>query len=153
MSFSPSIELVSIVRRFVAAFYERMLTNTELAQRAALAAHELLENAVKYSTDGETTIRIDVIRDRAPKLVIRTRNCTSRANAEILRSRLAELNACSDIATHYQTLLRRSTKIAPSEARGGLGLGRVAAEADMDLTVAIDDTTGRIELTACTREA
>ena len=153
MSFAPSIELVSVVRRFVGTFYERALASPELAQRAALAAHELLENAVKYSTDGETTIRMDVQRHPRPKVVIRTRNRASPANAENLRARLAELNASSDITQHYMTLLRRSVKIANSEGRGGLGLGRIAAEADMDLTVSIDEATGRVEISARTREA
>jgi len=151
LTFAPSIELVSVVRRFVAQFYERMLIDAEIAQRVALAAHELLENAVKYSSDGETSIRLDVRTEPVREFVIRTRNRATPDNVAILRARLAELNGSGDVDAHYLTLLRRSAKIPATELRGGLGLGRVASEAEMDLVTTIDEITGQVDLIARTR--
>ncbi len=47
LRFSPSPELIPVVRRFVSAFYERLLSQADAASRLALATHELLENTCK----------------------------------------------------------------------------------------------------------
>jgi hypothetical protein len=146
MSFCPSLELVSVVRRFVGAFYERVLTDRELASRVALAAHELLENAVKYSVDGETSIRMDVADNG--NIVIRTRNRAHAEHARVLQARLDALKASRDPDAFYQSLFRSS--VAIPDQRGGLGLGRVASEAEMDLSMSMD-TVGIVELVARTR--
>jgi len=146
MSFCPSLELVSVVRQFVAAFYGRVMTDPDLASRVALAAHELLENAVKYSVDGETYIRMDLLGDDTA--VIRTRNRSSVDHARVLQTRLDALRASADPDAFYQRLIRDSTRIPDS--RGGLGLGRVASEACMELEVSVDGA-GLVELAARTR--
>jgi hypothetical protein len=145
MSFCPSIELVSVVRRFVGAFYERVLTDADLASRVALAAHELLENAVKYSVDGETYIRMDV---RGPgEVVIRTRNRSVADNFKVLQHRLAALTDSADPDAFYQALIRESA-VTPGQ-RGGLGIGRIASEAGMELACTVDGA-GTVELAART---
>jgi anti-sigma regulatory factor (Ser/Thr protein kinase) len=68
LNFRPNVALVSVVRRFVTEFYQRFLSDADGTSRVALATHELLENAVRYSKDGETTIRIEV-EHSSPKLV------------------------------------------------------------------------------------
>src|SRR5262245_22649655 len=76
--FRPNCELVSLVRRFVSEFYERILGDPDTVSRLALATHELLENAVKYSTDGATTLCISVDpKDGARFVSIRIRNRAS----------------------------------------------------------------------------
>src|SRR4051812_49257694 len=46
MRFSPNLELVSVVRRFVADLSKRALVGAADVDRIAMATHELLENAV-----------------------------------------------------------------------------------------------------------
>src|SRR5947208_408106 len=93
LTFAPNLELVSVVRQFISTFYAQILADTETVHRVALAAHELLENAVKYSTDGETTIRMDVLPGPAMSFVIRTRNRCTPDHARTLKTRVDELNA------------------------------------------------------------
>ena len=69
LKIQPSVELVSIVRRFVTAFYDEIIHNADATSRVALATHELLENAVKYSTDNETTLSIAITRQGNQNLV------------------------------------------------------------------------------------
>src|SRR6478609_7914316 len=75
LSFEKRPELVSIVRRFVTDFYDRTLGDPDAISRLALATHELLENAVKYSRDGRAKVRIEVSgQGGRVKVRIRTKN-------------------------------------------------------------------------------
>src|SRR5258705_13993296 len=75
MRFKPNVVLITVVRRFVSSFYQEVLGNRDAVSRLAVATHELLENAVKYSSNGETTISISVDRSGDERFVeIVTRN-------------------------------------------------------------------------------
>ena len=129
LAFRPSEALTSVVRRFVSEFYQNVLRDPDLAARLALATHELVENAVKYSTDGDSTLRVEL--DRTKGIVtVTTRNRSDPRHIDRLRARFAEMSAAKDDFSFYQTLLRRSV----SETGGsGIGLARIRCEADMDL--------------------
>jgi len=135
LMFSPSYELVSVVRRFAGVLCEQALVDGDLASRVALATHELLENAVRYSVDGRTTIRVDVdLKAARPSVTVRTRNRATRDQAAVLATKIDEIVAAPDPLRLFQSLMRRTAK---STQRGGLGLGRIAAEADMHLSCAL----------------
>jgi anti-sigma regulatory factor (Ser/Thr protein kinase) len=139
LSFSPNVSLVSTVRRFVSEFYVQILSDAEATSQLAVATHELLDNAVLYSDDGNTAIRIVVHREPdAFRVGIETRNRATPANVEAVRTAIDEMNAAPDAAAHYQVLMRRSAKRADAS---GLGLARVRAEADMTLTCEIEGGT------------
>ena len=132
LSFSPSLEFVTLVRRLVAAVSEQVLTDPDLISRIGLATHELLENAVKYSTDGETTIYLEVAGAAEPQTVtVRTRNRGSVEHASSLARNIDEIGAAGDPTKFFQQLMQRAVR---SGKPGGLGLGRIAAEAEMTLT-------------------
>jgi len=137
MSFSPSDELISLVRRFVGTFYLRVLSDPDLASRVALATHELLENAVRYSADGVALIRMEIRSlQSSPHVEIRTRNRAPKAHTGVLATRIDEMNSLGDPFKFYQLLMRRSAK---DGIRGGLGLGRIAAEGEMAISCEILD--------------
>src|SRR5437660_1066565 len=75
LTLRPNLELVATVRLFVESFYHRTLSDEELSGRLAIATHELLENAVKYSVDGETSLRIEIGPPSVPRVLnVSTRN-------------------------------------------------------------------------------
>lgn len=140
LNFRPNVQLVSVVRRFVTEFYQRFLSDPDGTSRVALATHELLENAVKYSKDGETTIRIEVEQTK-PKIVrIVLRNRAEPANIAAIREVLDGVNKATDSFTFYQTLIAAKAK---KREGSGLGLARICAEGEMKVTYEVveDDVT------------
>jgi len=131
LNFKPNVALVSVVRRFVSEFYQRFLSDPDGTSRVALATHELLENAVKYSKDGETTIRIEVEQTTPKTVRIVLRNRADTENIAAIKEILEGVASAPDSFAYYQALIARKAK----EREGsGLGLARICAEGEMKLT-------------------
>lgn len=136
LSFRPNTALVSSVRRFVADIWESWLT-PELTSQVALASHELLENAVQYSSDGETEVHIEIeMLGNGQTVCIRTRNAASPENLDVLRAAFAELEAATDPDAYYQAMMRRTAKRTDGS---GLGLARIRAETGLSMSLDIAD--------------
>jgi hypothetical protein len=149
MTFRPKPELITAVRRFVASVYVRLRLSSELADQVMLVTHEMLENATRHSIDGLATITMDVRGSREhPAVTIRTINRVSDEDRERVASALAEIAKQDDPHQFYIDLVRRSLKV---ESVGGVGLGRIVAEGEMDLSMSSKDDV--LELTAVHRGA
>ncbi|WP_272421080.1 hypothetical protein [Polyangium jinanense] len=137
LTFRPNVELISVVRRFLTDFYERMIEDHDTVSRIALATHELLENAVKYGSDGVTFLSITFEPgDTSSTVSIRLAN---RANAEhiaALATIFEEMSRHDDPFDHYQIAMARSAK---RKVGSGLGIVRVRAEGEMTMSHTIED--------------
>ncbi len=132
--FRPSVVLTTVVRRFIGDFYERVLGDEDSTARLALATQELLENAIKYCSGGDTIMKIEL--DRAEGTVlIRTTNLSTPAHIAELRRKFAEMNAVEDAFQFYQQLLRASMRETDGS---GLGLARIRCEGEMDITLTVE---------------
>jgi anti-sigma regulatory factor (Ser/Thr protein kinase) len=137
LSIWRDMNMVSVVRRFIEELYEQVLDDLDAVSRIALAAHELLENGVKYSKQGNVRIRV-TMEDAADgnHVTIQVSNHADPENLAALRAALGEMERATDAMTHYQTLLKRSSK---RREGSGLGLARVVAEGEMTLSMQLDD--------------
>jgi hypothetical protein len=146
LSFSPNVRLVSTVRRFVSEFYGEAVGNSEVTSQLAVATHEMLENAVRYSVDGNTSIRIGIKRlGPSLKVTIDTENRASLRSIASLRTTIDEIGGAADPAAHYLVLMRRSAKRADGS---GLGFGRVRAESGMSISYDVDGDVVRVRAQA-----
>jgi len=149
LNFRPNVQLVSVVRRFVSEFYQRTLGDPDGSSRVALATHELLENAVKYSKDGETTIRIEISTTGAPREVtIMLRNRAEESHIAAISAIVDGVAAAKDAFAYYQQLLHAKAK---HREGSGLGLARICAEGEMKIAYTVNDDT--VELLATTHVA
>ena len=147
LNFRPNFALVTVVRRFVSEFNRRFLDEPD-SSRIALATHELLENAVKFSADGATTIRMEIVeragRDREIRIILRNR--AEPAHIDAVKRILAGIAEDSSATGFYQKLLVKRARI--TDGSGGLGLARICAEGEMAVTCAVEGNVIAIEAAA-----
>jgi hypothetical protein len=133
LTVSPGI--VSPTRRIIEAKLGPVLEDEDAIFRVAMTAHELLENAAKYASDGHARLQVSVT-PRGEDAIVRvavTNNSTPE-HINQLGVCYSEMNAATDAMAHYFTLMRRNAKAG---AGSRLGLARVRAEGEMEIEVDI----------------
>lgn len=132
IAFQPTVTTINEARRLVLSLFGPLLGSEDLAGRAALATHELLENALKYSSDGSTVIRVELSHaSRTSTLTVETRNLVSDVRRAGLDEAFAEMRTFASAHGYYQHTMRRTRSLRD---RSGLGLARIWAEGEMTLT-------------------
>ena len=132
-----TVDDVPDVRQFIEKLHRRVSSPDDTA-RVAMATHELLENAVKFSTDGSASLRVEVGNSQ---VTIVTRNRAKTDDLEELFQIGRELAAALDPMLFYLEQMRRPRS-------GGLGLGRVAAEGEMKIEVILEGEVVQIRALA-----
>jgi hypothetical protein len=135
LSVTPA--MVSPTRLLLESQLAGALSDDDAIFRVAMTAHELLENAAKYASDGRARLRVQVAEGAAgggAEVRVTLTNRSTPEHIDVLRAAIAEMDD-SDPQTHYFALMRRNAKIG-SISR--LGLARVRAEGEMDIVVRIE---------------
>jgi two-component sensor histidine kinase len=141
LAFSPGSDLVSSVRRFITDFYDRVFADPDLSSRLGMASHELLENAVKYSTDQNSRIAIQISEGKDQRsLIIKTWNRTTPEHLRTVQSILKRINEASSPKAFYRELILSTADDDTGES-AGLGLARIVGEGDMTLTCDVQGDT------------
>ena len=127
--------MVSPTRRIIEAKLGPVLEDEDAIFRVEMTAHELLENAAKYASDGQARLEVSVS-PRGSDAVVRvtvTNNSTPEHIGQLGQC-YAEMNAARDAMAHYFSLMRENAKAGVVSR---LGLARVRAEGEMELEVVI----------------
>jgi len=138
LSFKPTVQMITVIRQSVMSIYERALNDADASARVGLATHEMLENVLRHSVGGETTLQIRT--KDLDKIVIETRNRADRRAIDTLKAHAAAMVGI-DPGDYY---LRVMTECANSDEEGGLGLARIRAEGEMTVDVEEDGEFVRV---------
>jgi hypothetical protein len=146
LSFTPCIEQVSTVRRFLEDYYQPLLNDPDLLCRMAIATHELLENASKYSSHGASRLQVAVIENgHGKELSVKVSNIPAPEHIGDLKATMAGVTSPEDAAAAYQLHMLAA---ALRGEGSGLGLARIRAEADMTLALTMNDNYACVEAVA-----
>jgi hypothetical protein len=140
--FAPAWSYLDGIRDFIGFFFTTGFDAT-LAGRLQLVAHELLENAIKYSLDEASTVELSISRCGERMEVSVANDCPENARARLVEE-LAELARQSPDAGYRMAVSRAGS--APTHT-SRLGLARIRFEAGFELT-AQQDTASRVRLVA-----
>jgi hypothetical protein len=142
LSVLPAPELISPVRRFVAAALRSLLRDDDLAYRMELASHELLDNATKYGLPRLVHLRItrEIWQGRTA-LKLTLDNESDPSNIGRLERLVTAMVRATDPMGHYLELMKHD------QQRGtlALGLARVRAEGELDVDLSVQG--GRVAVT------
>jgi hypothetical protein len=137
LTFRPNVPLISSTRRYVTDFLHAALKDEEATSRVALAVHELLENTLRYSSDGEAKLDVSLDKDNEsghPRVEVRASNRTSAAQIRDVASRIDALSTAADPMDLYVKMMIEGAHREGS----GLGLARIVAESGMDLAYEVE---------------
>lgn len=147
-AFGRRPKIVGLVRRFVADFHDEIVLGesspekgaTPWASQLSMAAHELVENALNYGSEGETNFTITIDPDpedpeNCYAVRMTTRNRADAKQHAVVAQMLRDLNEAKDPFAFYLGLMAETVNRTDGS---GLGLARVRVEAEMEVTCVID---------------
>ena len=137
LQIQPRSRMVSIVRRFVEESFEKIVGDPEAVFRVSLAVHELLENAAKYAVGDKTGLTVH-FESNGSAASIKLTNQTTPEHIERLRACISEIQASEEPSTLYQSMMRRTFGVYDES---GLGLARIRAEGELNLSLEVEGTT------------
>ena len=140
LCFAPHWELIDPAREFLQRFFSVTLASAKIAGQVGLAAHELMENAIKYSPNDEASVRVEI---RGGGLVtIAVENDAIEANIATLRAEVDAVSSALDPQAFYREKMQFS--IERTDGKSCLGLSRIRCEAEMDLRCEVEQSKVRM---------
>lgn len=126
--------------------YCRRRWSGDLADRARLAACELLENAVRYATAG-SEVALTIV-DTAIGFELRVTNDAVESRVALLRKRIEETSSPGAGDAYRKALRKLLSETGEHSAASGLGLLRLRHEAGVDLALEVQGKKTTVIATA-----
>ncbi|HEY9857679.1 MAG TPA: hypothetical protein V6D05_18175 [Stenomitos sp.] len=134
ITFSPQWwHLISSTRIFMASFCGQSFGDSDLSDRIAMCAHELLENAVKYSVtqDSPVNCTMHIQHDR---VLVTVENHADPSHLDVLREEF-DVVCQGDPMEMYINKMSASLESDKSQ----LGLARIRAEGEAELKLSTEN--------------
>jgi len=135
-SLERSHSLAGKIANWIIDFCQMTVGDMEMTSRLHMAAHELVENVLKYGTTPEVGLEFELERgDEQSYVRLRTRNTAAPEQLEEVTRRVTELRAAADPIAYYDQLIRSTASVI---GMSGLGLARIRAEAGLDVNCSVE---------------
>jgi hypothetical protein len=135
-SLERSHSLAGKIANWLIDFCQMAIGDLETTSRLHMAAHELVENVLKYGSTPEVGLEFELERGDVNSIVrLRTRNTAAPEQLREVARRVSELKAAVDPVAYYDRLIRST---APMVGMSGLGLARIRAEAGLDVDCSVE---------------
>lgn len=139
LSFRPTVHTIGVVRRAITTLCEPAM-DRDASARVALATHELLENVLRHSLDGDTILTVRSYEGPHARITVTTYSRATPAKIAELKAFTSRMFGQAPDEFYRAVMMSR----ADSEDDGGLGLARVYAEAEMSLDVQSEGDTVKV---------
>jgi hypothetical protein len=133
--------MVNATREYLLAMLTHTLIDAALAGQVALAAHELIENAIKYSHPNAPKIRLEVV-ERAGAIAVTVENEARREDIASLLTEITAVCESKDPLAYYRNKIDQA--ISRTDGRSCLGLARIRFESQMHIKWSISGRRVRI---------
>jgi hypothetical protein len=135
-SFDRSHSVAGKIANWLIDFCQMTIEDLEITSRLHMAAHELIENVLKYGSTPEIGLEFELERSEDKSFVrLRTRNTAAPEQLREVARRVSELREAPDPVAYYDRLIRAT---APVAGMSGLGLARIVAEAGLDVNCSVE---------------
>lgn len=140
ITFSPRWwNMISSTRIFMASFCGHSFGDEDLSDKIAMSAHELLENAVKYSVSPDAPVNC-TMRVQEDRVVVSVQNEADPAHFDVLQAEFAVIIQ-GDPMEMYIAKMQDSLMSDKSQ----LGLARIRAEGEAELNLITNHNSVIIE--------
>ena len=138
LDFTPDASTPSRGREFLVNACAELLPDRELSFRLGVAAHELLENVLKYASGGKRSVSVGFQKSNGTtQAYVRSRNRAGQPQLTRLSNTIDRIRNSDAPDDLYDSFIEAGVDGLGS----GLGLIRIRAEALMDLAYDIEDDT------------
>jgi hypothetical protein len=135
-SFDRSHSVAGKIANWLIDFCQMTIGDRETTSRLHMAAHELVENVLKYGSSPEIGLEFELERGERESVVrLKTRNTAAPERLLEVERLVGELKQADDPVAYYDRLIRST---APLIGTSGLGLARIRAEAGLDVDCRVE---------------
>jgi hypothetical protein len=136
LSFGPRWKYIAVVRGFIQNFLAVSLQDNTRADQVAMAASELLENAVKYASDEDIQIAVNV-KAKDGNINISVSNSASPAAIETLKSTFQKVSQGNPLEAYISLMREAATR---KDGKSQLGLARIRYETGLEMALDVKET-------------
>ena len=139
VEFPPDWRVLRDLRTFVNKLVNSVVESDDLAARVSMVVTELAENAVKYSQENSTVVRLRV-EPTESGIRCETENVATAEHISSLEKTLTLVNEGDPMDAYARALIA----ISENDTTSRIGLARIRHEGQMALRCAISGSTVRI---------
>lgn len=134
LRFGPRWKYIACARSFIQNFLAISIVDQAKADKIAMAASELLENAVKYASGDDTHISVYVA-PQTEKITVRVSNIASDESIAVLKEIYNKVQEGNPLDSYVSQMKEAALR---SDGKSQLGIARIRYETGGDIKLNID---------------